>query len=67
MSTLSQFFSGGKSQSEVFTSGPGTWTVPANVTGVRVMLVGGGGGGGGAINAAGGNGGTGYIMVTWVA
>jgi len=53
MSTLSQFFSGGKSQSAVFTSGPGTWTVPV--------------GGGGAINAAGGSGGSGYIMITWVA
>lgn len=56
MSALPQFFSGGKSQSEVFTSGPGTWTVPVGVTSVRVFLVGGGGG----------DGGSGYIRVTWV-
>jgi hypothetical protein len=51
MSTLSQFFSSGKSQSEVFTSGPGNWTVPANVTSVRAFLVAGG---------------SGYLRISWV-
>ena len=37
MSTLSQFFSGGKSQSEVITTGSGNWTVPVGVTSVRVL------------------------------
>jgi hypothetical protein len=60
MSTLSQFLSGCKSQSEVFTSGPGA------AGGVAASANTGGGGGGGAINAAGGNGGSGYIMITWV-
>ncbi len=64
MSTLSQFFSGGKSQSQVFTSGSGNWTVPIGVTSVRVLLVGGGGGGGGGHTATyqGGGGGGGAIV-----
>ena len=38
---------GGDYAMEAFTS-PGTWTKPANVTAVKVTVVGGGGGGGGA-------------------
>lgn len=44
---------------QVFTSGSGTYTTPANVTRIKIRMVGGGGGGGGAANAGGGTGGTG--------
>jgi hypothetical protein len=46
---------------QVFTSGTGTYTTPANVTEIRVRMIGGGGGGGGnstdGSSTAGGNGG----------
>lgn len=56
----------------VFTSGSGNWLVPANVTRIRVTLIGGGGGGGGGANtnaklAGGGGAGAttiGYLTVT---
>ena len=46
-----------------FTSGTGTWTVPAGITQIQVELVGGGGGGGTCTgqNSAGGGGAGGYI------
>ena len=49
-----------------FTSGSGTWTVPAGVTSVNYLVVGGGGGGGGQTGGGGGAGGflNGTITVT---
>ena len=45
---------------QTFTSGSGTYTTPAGVSWIRVIMVGGGGGGGGSGgSASGGNGGTG--------
>ncbi|WP_247776984.1 hypothetical protein [Bradyrhizobium sp. CW1] len=43
---------------QVFTSGSGTYTTPANVSWIEVEMIGGGGGGGGSGTSA-GNGGTG--------
>jgi hypothetical protein len=42
-----------------FTSGSGTYTTPANVSYIRVRMVGGGGGGGGGGNSSNGDGGAG--------
>ncbi len=51
---------------QLFTSGTGTWTVPAGVTSILVLLVGGGGGGGGGgtsnTNFTGGGGGGGTLL-----
>ena len=53
---------GAATQIELTAVGGGTWTVPAGVTSIDVILVAGGGGGGG--NRGGGGGGGGVVQVT---
>jgi hypothetical protein len=50
---------GGGTTVQVFTSGSGTYTTPANCKSIWVRMVGGGGGGGGSGSASGGTGGAG--------
>ena len=60
--------SGGFTQMQVYTSGSGTWTIPAGVTVCRITVVGGGGAGGGAqltTNAVGGGGGGGGAAIRY--
>ena len=52
---------------QVYTSGSGSFTIPANVTKLKVTIVGGGGGSGGsAVGNAGGGGGGGGTAVKWL-
>jgi hypothetical protein len=46
------------------TAGTGTWTVPAGITSVRLLIVGGGGGGGGYAYAGGGGAGGFYELAS---
>lgn len=55
---ISPVITGSTPQITVYTSGSGTYTVPANARWLQVRMVGGGGGGGGS-GTAGGTGGTG--------
>lgn len=58
---------GGTTQNKQIFTGNGTFTIPANVTSVKVTVVGGGGGGGGSTVANnGGGGGSGSVAIKWL-
>lgn len=54
----------GKTVARFSEVGTGTWTIPAGVTSMELLVVGGGGGGGGADGAQGGGGGGGGVSYT---
>ena len=54
-------------QTDVFTSGTGTYTAPANTQWVKVTCVGPGGNGGAAVSAKGSGGGGGAVVIKWLA
>jgi hypothetical protein len=52
---------------QIFTSGTGTYTAPANTQWVKVTCVGPGGNGGAAVSAKGTGGGGGAVVIKWLA